>query len=204
MTTIGPMFSAADLESAVETTLKTWMETYLHAMEQHRSVPAQSYEFPRAWVKDARERTYAEDQVPAIIIVAGGAQDPERHGGGGGRYTAWFTLSIGVVVSAFDKEITSQLCKDYIAVVRTLIVQNASLDGVAQEVRWMEEHYEDGGTDGRREYAAGVCTFLVAVNDVLDAGAGMLTPPSDPYGTLPGDVVIESADATIDITRDEP
>jgi hypothetical protein len=198
VTVLGPMFSAAAIEDAAEATLKLWFTTYLAEMERLTDREPRSLPTPRAWVKSPREQAYVEDQIPAIIIVAGGTnQTPER--AGTGLYLAWFELAIGIVVSADNRENTLKLSKDYAAVVRTLILQNPSLGDVAQETRWVEDQYDDGGSDGRREYAAAIVSFLVGIPDVADDSAGLSTPPSDPYGTL--DEVATVASAHVDVDK---
>jgi hypothetical protein len=197
MSTLGPMFSAARIETAAQDTLQTWIETYLAQFERDNTLTPRSLPKPRSYVLNPRPAKYDEDQVPAIVIVCGGTVDPpERHGDG--TITAWFSLGVGVLVSASDRYKTLQLAKDYGAIIRALISEKDTLGGVAQETIWERDEYADAGSNsGRREFASAVMSFRTCINGVANFLEGIDEPPSDPYDTLPDRPTVDEADVTI-------
>ena len=65
----GPIVTGADVEDAVERTLKEWMQTYLRRMERHISKPPNWLPNPGSYIASSDWDHFPEEQVPAILLI---------------------------------------------------------------------------------------------------------------------------------------
>lgn len=133
-------FSAKTMENSIKDILienmPTYLELYCPGVEHPRSIQR----------RNAVDR-WAEDQMPSIVVASVGITDvPERTtGGDDGRpmYLTNWGIGIGAIVMAADQESTRDVAEDYAAVIRTLILHNKSLGGIAQDTFWVREDYDE-------------------------------------------------------------
>lgn len=182
-TVFGPIVTGADVRVAVRETVRLWSRDYLSEIARHSGRATGDLPSFRTYASALDMEKFAEDQLPACIIVAPGLLDaPERKSK---QYRAQWGVGVGVVVSGQDRDNTFELCELYTAAVRALIVQHPSLGDFAEGVSWVGERYDELGTDDLRTIAAGTVQLSVDVANVVDPTTG-LTAPQDPTGD-PGD-----------------
>lgn len=185
MSTIGDIFTGYDLEIAVRDLLKDWMPAYLGKIEREQSLAGGSLPLPRSYEIIQEFDSFAEEQIPKIIIVSPGtAVEPIREGDG--KYKAIWLLRVGCIVSASTKQDTSRVARLYAAAIRTLLLQRKSL-GIAtcDGLTWLDESYDLFDVDARRSIAAAALGFEVTIRNVTDSmGTAGDTPPVSPSTEL--------------------
>lgn len=180
------IIAGRQIEDAVETTIKLWLQTYLREMELQLGIQRNTYPDPASWEISPHFEKWSENRLPAVLIVSPGlAREPRMSGDG--SYRAVWTVGIGVIVSAMDYDSTKIALSVYIAAIRALILQKQSLGGIANVVEWVDESYDDLPNLETGETAAGgQVVFNVEVADVVNKRGGPAIPSApDPVG-LPG------------------
>lgn len=185
MSTIGNIFTAYDLERAVIDLVKAWMPAYLGKIERLQSLAGGSLPIPRSYEIIQEFDSFAEEQIPKIIVISPGtAGEPIREGDG--TYKMTFILRIGIVVSASTRADTSRVARLYAAAVRTLILQHKGLGiETCDGLTFIEEAYDSFDVDARRTIAAATLGFEITIRGVSDGmGTAGDTPPIDPSVAL--------------------
>lgn len=183
----GRIVTGSDVEDWCIALLKRWTSTYLAEVERQHGLPQLHYARPRSFVRTASFDQWPEDQLPRIVMASAGQATPPRKRGDG-RYQCWWVMGFGCVCSARYQEEAHEMALDYVAAVRTLIIQRPSLDGHAHGTVWLDERYDDLVYDDSRSLSSGQAHFTVEVEDVASANAGPLLPdpPSvDPWAPWP-------------------
>lgn len=201
MTSIfGEIFTADELESAVESTLKIWFRTYLNEIELQHGQPNVNLPPPRSYKHHVEMDTYPEPQLPQCLIVSPGMSSAPLMEGDG-TFRGFWRVAIGIVNSAKDRESTNRNSKWYAAAVRAIILQHRSLGGVACGVEWEEEGYEDGPTEADRSLAVSTNTFIFEVPGIADREGGPSEPePPDP-DDLPGSTWPDVQTTDLDVEK---
>jgi hypothetical protein len=181
MNVYGLIITADDVASAVVDHLRTWTSAYIGEISAQSGRPRcgegalppfRSIDVASSFSK------FPEDQVPACVVVCPGLSDtPIR--GGDGAYLAEWSVGLGVVVSARDRDSTDELVRRYSAAVRAAMLQHPSLNGFAQGCRWIDEDYDELGYDDSRSIAAGIVSLGVEVPEVLNVYGGPKEPPDN-------------------------
>jgi hypothetical protein len=181
MNVYGAIVTAEDVADAAVENLRLWSPAYIAEVSAQSGRPRcgdgalpafRSIDVASSFSK------FAEDQVPACVVVCPGLGDtPIR--GGDGAYLAEWSLGLGVVVSGRDRQSTDELVRLYSAAVRAAMLQNPSMNGFAQGCRWIDEDYDELGFDDSRTIAAGIVSLGVEVNEVVNCFGGPKSPPED-------------------------
>ena len=177
----GPVVTATDVRNAVQSTIELWIGTYLALMSRHDGqdpttpdgVLPSFLSYP-----DALDVSrFAEDQIPACILVVPGITDTPKKKGDG-TISANFEVGIGCAVTGQSRALTLKLAQLYTAAVRLIILQNRSLGDFATGVVWTREEYTSSvlRSDDLRTMAIGVLEFVVNVDNVADVSQGPLVP----------------------------
>ena len=181
----GPIVSGLDVEVAVTSTLKLWLPTYLAEMERLTSRPAQSIPTPRSWSTVPVFYQFQQDQLPAAVVVSPGtAGEPERFGDG--SYSAWWDVSVAVVVAGQTRQNANELAKLYAATIRWIAAQQESMGGFASDTVWVGEANDVAPSDYVEVGWATETQLQVRVDDVVSGSGGPATPDldPDPYPTV--------------------
>ena len=197
----GGYVTAADVRNAVQKTIEYWSDTYLAEMSRHdgQSPLTASGTFPSfASYPDALDMSrFPEEQLPAcVLVVPGLTSAPQMRGTG--KFTAEFTIGLGIAVTGPDKSRTIQLAQLYTTAVRMLILQNSSLGDFAMGVHWTREEFTGNiiHPDDARTIAMRILEFIVQVDDVVDVSQGPSIPI--PNGETPtGWATIETPSISI-------
>lgn len=181
-----PIVDGSQLEDAVLQTLQDWFLTYTREFEIQRGIPRDYIPQPRSWVVADNGEREGADQLPSIVVVSPGLTGEPLMDGEGNFRAAWI-IGVGIFVSARTRSDTSQLSRQYAAIVRAILLQKASLDGSVNVsmMRWMDESYDDNFqfTDEQTISFAQI-TFNIEVYGVVHRFKGPVGPP-DPE-TQPG------------------
>lgn len=133
---------------------------------------------PRSYSCSSAFDRWAEDQLPAIVVVSPGTLEPPELRGG--IYGAAFGLVVGVYCSAATEIATHELVRIWTAAIRSCLVQTPSLGGLVSELVLLEESYDDVDVSDRRTYAAGTVAFLARVSEIVSVDAGPLLGADPP------------------------
>ena len=175
----GVVFSAELLEQSCASLLAALLPAYGVAVADQlgwSAAPAP----PRSYTCSAQLDRFAEDQLPAVVIVSPGTIGvPELHSG---TYDAVYGLVVGVYCSASTDRATHDLVRLWCAALRACLLQSPSLGGVASGLRFVDESYDQVDIEARRSLGAGICGFEARVNAIVDATAGPLTGLDPPDG----------------------
>lgn len=197
MSTFGGSISGDEIEAAVHDLIVQWAPTYLHDRERRLGRPvgslAKLHAYPTA---NALYKPNGYKGPGFVVISTGLAAEPEKHGKGGPggfSYRAWWAFNVAVIVSAKDHASTNTNLKAYAAAVRALIVEHPSLDGLAEDTRWLDESYDDIDVERTRTFAVAELMFRTLIEDAQTITAGPLSGQPDPAGgggstPDPGDV----------------
>jgi hypothetical protein len=201
-TIFAPIFDGTVLTDAVKATLKKWMPTYLGEIEFQRHLAKGSIPTPKWYTERNEFTTFAEDQIPLVVVISPGVIEPPTHNGEG-MYTGWWGLGVGVVAAANTETNSDRLAKIYGAAVRSILLQKPGLDASwdFNGIVYVDESYDDvPDPEQERTMRAARLVFRIAINNVVTKWAGPDEPdPED----LPGSQwpTVETAEATV--TREE-
>lgn len=178
MSRFGSIVIGTNVRSALESTLRKWMPTYLGEVAAQHGRDRKGLSDFRAYSSAATVNQQPENQLPScILIVPGLAGQPMQHGDG--SVTADWSAGVGFVVSSHDQRKTTELVELYAGAVRSCILQHSSLDGFATGTRWVDERYDDFGFDDSRSLQGGLLSFVVSVENVINIRQGPLEPFDD-------------------------
>lgn len=157
--TVPTVISAHDVEQAVIDALKVRLAYYMEQL---------GHPVPRSYGRAMDHDRFPEQQTPAIVVVSAGMEDkPLRLGDG--TYIGYWRISIDVTVNAKDADAASKLSKEYIAVIRAILLQQPSMGGFARGLTWMDESYLELPPSSRRSMTISSISFIVEVANVVNA-----------------------------------
>jgi hypothetical protein len=142
----GDVIDADTIEAAAKATLKAWLSAHLAIQERRKGLDACSVTRPRSWPTVSEFDPEPHEQLPSVVIVSTGttgAPVPD----GQGRYSATWRLEIAVAVAGAKEDDARRLASMYVAAVRSALVQNQSLGGIASATRWVGDEYAIGTTE---------------------------------------------------------
>lgn len=192
----GENIDAATLERAAVATLKAWIAVHLAAQEERNGLTRRSLPLPRSWPTVSAFDPEPHEQLPSIVLVSPGTTgDPLRSGDG--TVAATWRLEIVVAVAGRDEPETRWIAAMYAAAVRSALVQNGELGGIALQTHWVGEEYAIEAERGTRMMVE--IDFETTVDSVVDVSQGPDVPPTDPYAT-PADPRVPIVGRNVDLT----
>lgn len=184
----GRTVSGADVEAAVEATLREFMPAYLgrssrkmnlrNADDQLRQLKQiQSYR------RASKTMFQSSQQRPAVVIVCPGLADkPEKHGRG--AYSISWHLGVAVQVEAPSDRGTGEgarsYAQEYGAAIRDCLLQHGGLGDLEASTYWVDEGYSDIPISAESFLGSCQNVFRITVDNVVTATMGPLTSPTDP------------------------
>lgn len=192
----GNTVDVEDIHGRVTAFIAKWSPSYLAEFGRRKgflNLPAfQSYTNVDTMDK------WPEDALPAVVtFIPGTNGTPEKQGDG--SYTAEWPVGIGIVMSSKDREETRKLLTLYMLAIRAMFVQHGSLDDFSESTVWEGDSYDDLPFNASRTIQAGIVSFGIKINNVVESAAGLSTLPEDPsidpgnYGrVVTADVQVEA------------
>lgn len=205
--TYGSMFIAHQIELNVETLVLERLDMYM--AEIQRQLGLSDDYFPHIAKGNIVSVSDIDDAKPGghfpeiTIVSPGTVGDPERFGNG--LYRAKWGFGLVVRHEAPTQTHARQNSESYVAALRSLILQNKSLIGIAIDTKWKGEAYDETPVDTSRTVGVALLRFETTIDSVVDS----LTIPNrdnDPVGHPdhhddPGDYdAVETTGLTIDNT----
>ena len=188
----GSIKTAGRIERAAEQVLTRWLPHYLaEAARQDGLAPGDPYPAePRTIETFTRFDTWAEHQLPAVIVVSSGTVgDVDRDGRG--RLSAWWRLGVWAVCGAADQDSTRTLAHRYAAAIRACLVSHPTLGGAAERLTYVGEEYAELPTDQARTLTAAGVEVRVRMADIAGQGPTVMpTPTPDPHLPWPADPTV--------------
>jgi hypothetical protein len=203
-TQYGKIYGAGSVLEATYRTLEKWLPSYVS--EFNRQIKADVLQTPIYRQNLPEYDTLSADSNQPRLI----ATVPHTIGNVGqlGRsYQVTWRLSVEVYLyGTTDWQETQAMTMAYAAMVRTLLVQNQTLGGLARSVIFESEEYYEGEHTSTRTTGITVLHFAVVVDNVqtIDGppvvgdpylGANATTAPSS--SPLPPDPMAETSEVTV-------
>jgi hypothetical protein len=202
----GPMPSAADVWTAAQDTVRTWLGTYLRERERLSGRAYGALPNIKGW-RVYTSQTLASDpgdQFPLCVIAAPGVPDPETVSNDG-VITGRFELGIMIVVSSgggADATATTRLAAEYGAALRSLLTQKGTLGGVVDSTRITGERYDQVDYESQRTLVAAELVIRVRLSGLAQYGIGPTEPLADPLPPDDGGPTLGAVATTfLDIER---
>jgi hypothetical protein len=183
-TVFGEIFVASELEEATINLLREWFPTYLRHIEEKLSLPVGKLVAPRVYTNRNSFDAIPGDDMPMCVVISPGLHDEpitrER-----GKYTAPWSLGIGIAIAAETETMANAMSKIYGAAARAIMLQHQDINGTAIRVDWLDETYDDLPIEDQlQQYRAAGVYFAVEVENVTDKYRGPSEPDADPYAPL--------------------
>lgn len=200
MSIFGNILTNDEVEQAVLDTIKEWDSTYLAEIERQKGYSAGDLPRPKSYVVASEfDGLPGDEQLPMVIVIAPGLQDPPAKDGRQ-RHRAEWQIAVVVLVSVRRNPTNTprKIAGLYGAAVRSLLVQRRSLEGRASGTRWIDETYQDVSTEDSRSLGACRVVFGVEFDDVVtgDSGPNSPAPQLDPLAPYPDPPTVEETTIT--------
>jgi hypothetical protein len=176
----GPCVIENDIDVAATETLSKWLPTYLRQMEEERELDFRLGR-PASYQVVLEDESFFDQQLPAVIVTSTETEGaPSVYADS--VITAQFTLVVTAIVKGRTRTEARALASMTGGSIRRLMVQQGTLDGAVQGVRWKSGQVSRVAIpEESRELAAGINTFTVLVDQVAQADLGPIYPSPDPY-----------------------
>ncbi len=173
----GPVITAGDIRGGLKTVLTASLPSVITAVCNQKSISPSLVPPPAAWGGPTDPSALpAGTSVPLGVISAPGTtRDPVKRGNG--DYELQWDAGVGLISSHPDSETGQRLSEIYGAAIRACILQNGSLGGVADSVRWVDESNEETAWNSGQSVWAATVIFAVTCVAVVD---GYATAGPDP------------------------
>jgi hypothetical protein len=195
VSSIGQIISRQNVEDAYIATLRTWLQTYLSEVQAQNSLPSlPAPPSAASFYGGVDERTWSEDELPAVVVIAKPVDDPIRFGSG--NYAQWYEVIVNAVTVAETEDDSRALAGWYAAAIATLITQQSDLGEFALDTIPIDPgHAEflDDESHGRR-FAQCPATFKTLVFSTMSADNAPVLPDWPP----PATPTVETTTGTID------
>lgn len=209
---VGPTVTGADIEHAIISTLQAWLPAYICEIErQHGETPG-STPTPRGWAITGRDlQKLTSDQLPCVVLQAGGITNAPRREGGTGVYSAVWGVDLAVVFAAAWGRSSRERAQWYARALQLTVEQRPMSVALTDQdvapllVDWRGELYDEIDFADTRSYSAAVCALNVECREVCWATGGPpppAEPPSDP--TVPFAPWTEITSVDIDVENNPP
>jgi hypothetical protein len=185
----GRSVSGADVEAAIEATLRASLPAYLGRASRILDMRDGNGELRelrqiQSYRRASRAVFQGQQQRPGVVIVCPGLADrPERHGRW--SYSVAWHVGVAVVVDAPSDRGTGHGARAYAqlyaAAIRDCLLQHGALGDLgASGTYWVDEGYDDFPADASTFIGSAQNVFRVVVDNVTTATLGPLEPPDDP------------------------
>jgi hypothetical protein len=120
-----------------------------------------------------------------VVISPGLSSRNKPKQEGDGSFRVFFSIGVGVFVSAGNRQDTMKLVRVYTAIIRTILLQQQSLGDFADGSEWLDESYDDNFPfPDDLTISAGQVVFEIEVAGLVNRFGGPKTV--DPEPTQPG------------------
>lgn len=164
-----------NLETAVLATLESWFPVYKKELElQDATLAVGDLLLPASYLRSNQLDEPAGMNFPALVCVSPGMSPRSKPlQEGDGSFRTFWSIAVGVFVSADRRSHTMDLVRIYTAIVRTIMLQQQALGGFADGTTWLDESYDDSFpfADGDT-ISAGQVVFEVEVDGVVNRYGG--------------------------------
>jgi hypothetical protein len=169
----GPVYGGHTVQEAFYNTLQTWLPTYI--AEFNRALGSEVLVIPFEYRHRPEYRTLPKNSSAAILVtVPGTAGQPEIFQN---NVRAHFHVDVMVYIyGSTNWQETEALTQAYAACLRTCMVQNRSLGGIAETTIWLGEEYLEGEHSSTRTTGVSHIRFLVTIANVMNIYGGVPTP----------------------------
>ena len=200
---VGPFVTGGDVEKAIIATLKAWLPSYLADGERKHDLTPGDIPTPRGWAVTGRDlQKYTSDQLPCIVVMAGGIIVKPLSQGSPGSTTAVWQVDVGAIFNAAWGDTSRQHAQLYVRAVALTLLQRP-LEGLPAAVDFNGEQYDELDFSDTRTYSAAIGAFTVEVEDVLWRSGGpppYVTPPVDPEAPFDDWTTVTETDVTVEHT----
>ena len=202
------MIDGGDVEVAVRDVLRDWLPGYICEAERRKGWVVGDTPVPRGWVRTGRDlQKLNPDQLPCVVIMAGGIPDPPRKEGAPGILTATWLLDIGIFFNAAWGDKSRDHAQMYARATQLVMQQRQlALPGSPEYVvDFRGEAYDEMDFASIRSYSASVASFRLEVRNIAWTAGGpppLVTPPVDP--TVPPDGWTRVTDTEITVNNEPP
>lgn len=173
----GPFVAASDVEQALLDHVQLWLADYLAEVDRRYDDDVGTLPYPRGWVISADVEKMPEDQTPTIVVASPGLLEPPRSDGAG-YYTARWSMTVAVALSARGNSLALRLARRYALALRALLVQQQTLDDelVVRRIDWLDERYDVLESIDDRTMSVATIELAVEIADVVARGQGPMRP----------------------------
>lgn len=212
----GEMADGSDVESAVEATLRKYLNDYLGRWERKTGRRTGSVQRPTKYIRNNSEdfTTWPGHDFPAILLLSPGlTEQPVK--GNDSWSTRWF-LGLACIALGDDEDEARAISRGVGSACRSLLLHHGGLLGFANGVTWVDERYDDLTYDDSRSIAASKLIFYVDVqrtasrfggppDGILTPGGGTPSPNEPPVPVVKEDGVTTTVhpalvDTSVEIT----
>lgn len=197
---IGPFLTGGDVERAVTDTLKAWLPSYIAQGERDHDLVAGDIPAPRGWAITGRDLDkFTSDQLPCVIVMAGGIVLRPLPQGYPGKTTAIWVMDVGAFFNAAWGGKSRQHCQLYVRAISLCLLQRP-LIGLPSVVDFTGESYDEVDFAATRTYSVCVGQFTIEVEGMLWRDGGpppYVEPPADPTAPLDGWVPVSETDIAV-------
>lgn len=211
MTIFGTIRSDDEVEEAVVSICRKWLNTYLAEVERQRGLTEGYYERPvhASFIAHSDFDKWPEEMLPVVTVAALAIEDdPQRTGRGihRGRY------GVGIVntCSSLERQPTREYAARMGAAIRALMLQRGiedQLDDSCQGVDFIGSRNNELPSDSDRTIWAYRQLFIIDIEDIVTSMAGPMEPdpePEDPQAPYADWEVPGDRDHVIVDTEKEP
>lgn len=191
VSSIGQLITRGNVETAVVTTLQTWVLTYLAEVERQNNLAVGSTPRPPDMTKDiygALDLSLWQDQnTPALVVVAQPFGDAELHSES--QWDQWFDVQATAIIATADAGPGAEAwvrgtADVYGAAIMAAIMDDratepGTLAGLAQRVRLVSTPKTEFISPEWRNIAQSTCRFRALVEGVVDDAQGPSAPVND-------------------------
>lgn len=203
---VGPWITGHTVEQAIIDTLKLWLGDYLADGEEATGLDRGSTPRPRGWTITGRDiQKYTSDQLPCIVVMAGGILTKPLPQGYPGHTTASWAVDVGCIFNAAWGRGSRERAQLMVRAISLVLLQRP-LEGLACVVDMNGEAYDELDFSDTRTYSAAVGAFTVEVEDMMWRDGGpppSALPPDDP--TIPFEpwTTVETTEVEVQILPTE-
>jgi len=200
---IGPFVTGADVEQAIMQTLKLWLPSYIAEGERAHGLTPGDIPAPRGWALTGRDlEKYTSDQLPCIVVMAGGIVVKPLATGYPGKVTAVWVCDVGCIFNAAWGRTSREYAQLYVRAISLALVQRP-LEGLAAVVDITGEQYEEDDFSQTRTYSLAVAQFVIEMEEMMWRSGGpppFVDPPTDPTAPYTDWTEVATTDVTVDNT----
>lgn len=202
---IGPVITGGLIEGKLVDVLRVWLPAYLCECERKLGAEPGSTPYPRGWAVTGRDlEKYVSDQLPCVVVLAGGVTSPPRRTGSPGRMTGVWNVDVGVIFNAAWGSLSRWHAQLYMRALALCLLQRPLVldDTHTAVVDFAGEAYDELTFPDTRTYSASVGVFTIEVEDMMWRDGGpppAAVPPSDP--TIPLLPWTEAQEVDVSVTN---